>query len=168
MDVTAESALARASPPPLEQQRQLQRSSLPSRPNATSRHLKRLTLNFPISIPQPLNSQLQSDRSSPSPSITDPVTQSSLIPSPSRSSTSTPALNDAASDGYDFLTTLAAQERKVLELKEELQKAETELATLKRQWAMGEKGRKRTEIVHHAEVLKPLKHPQATTPAEPD
>ncbi|PGH09799.1 hypothetical protein GX51_00486 [Blastomyces parvus] len=155
--------------PSLETARQAKRSSLPSRPNGAARHSKRLTLNFPITVsPSIGHSQAQSDQASPASSIMSPGTQNSLIPSPSRSSTSTPALlldlNNANDDGYDFLTALAAQERKVLELREELQKAEAELVILKRQWALAEKDRKRIEIRHHAEPLKPLKHPEPNIP----
>nr|KMM67455.1 hypothetical protein CPAG_03789 [Coccidioides posadasii RMSCC 3488] len=125
-----------------------------SRPNAAARHSKRLTLNFPIITPP-----VSSDLASPSTHIMSPLASSSTFPSPGRSSTATPALSEPVDEGYMFLTALAAQERKVLELREELQKAEAELVSLKKQWAMGEKGRRRTEIVHHAEVMKPLKTP---------
>lgn len=54
-----------------------------------------------------------------------------------------------------FLTALAAQERRVLELKEELQKAEGELEKLKKQWAAHEATKKRNEI-RHLEQLQPL------------
>ncbi|EEP79139.1 predicted protein [Uncinocarpus reesii 1704] len=137
-----------------EPQQQAQRAPLASRPNAAARHSKRLTLNFPIS-----SNSLPSEQGSPR--VMSPLAQSSTFPSPSRSSATTPALNEPADEGYMFLTALAAQERKVLELREELHKAEAELANLKRQWAMGEKGRRKTEIVHHAEVMKPLKPPPA-------
>jgi len=46
----------------------------------------------------------------------------------------------------DFLTLLAAQERKVLELKEELHKAEADLVGLKRQWASYEANKKKEEV----------------------
>ncbi|OAT05099.1 hypothetical protein BDBG_01541 [Blastomyces gilchristii SLH14081] len=152
--------------PSLETARQAKRSSLPARPNVASRHSKRLTLNFPITVSPSIGlSQTQSDQFSPASSVMSPATQNSLIPSPRRSSISTPALLlDTNNNGYDFLTALAAQERKVLELREELQKAEAELVTLKRQWALAEKDRKRIEIQHHAEPLKPLKHPEPNTP----
>jgi len=55
-----------------------------------------------------------------------------------------------------FLTALAAQERRVLELKEELQKAEGELEKLKKQWATHEATKKRNEL-RHLEQLQPLK-----------
>ncbi|WEW56233.1 hypothetical protein PRK78_001672 [Emydomyces testavorans] len=140
------------------EERQRKRASFPSRPNAAARHSKRLTLNFPISTYSVL-----SDQTSPSTYGMSPLAQSSTFPSPTRSAVATPELGEPVDEGYMFLTALAAQERKVLELREELQKAEGELANLKKQWATGEKGRKRTEIVHHAEVMKPLKAPADET-----
>lgn len=50
--------------------------------------------------------------------------------------------NDPAS----YLVALASQERKVLELKEELQKAEADLLKLKDQWKLRESYKKRAEI----------------------
>lgn len=47
----------------------------------------------------------------------------------------------------------------MLELREELQRAETELSTLKKQWTLSEKSKKRTEISHHAEPLISLRSP---------
>ena len=58
-------------------------------------------------------------------------------------------------DPNSFLTALATQERRVLELKEELQKAEAELEKLKKQWASQEATRKRNEL-RHLEQLQPL------------
>lgn len=49
-------------------------------------------------------------------------------------------------DPSAFMTALAAQERRVLELKEELGKAEAELRRLKRQWASHEASRSRYEL----------------------
>ena len=59
-------------------------------------------------------------------------------------------------DSSDFLTALAAQERRVLELKEELQKAESELDNLKRHWAQQETTRKRNEL-RQSQKLEPLR-----------
>ncbi|OAX78673.1 hypothetical protein ACJ72_07017 [Emergomyces africanus] len=146
----------------VDNSRQAKRASLPLRPNVATRHSKRLTLNFPITAsPAITQSQIHSEQPSPVSSVMSPATQTSLISSPNRSSESTPTLfSDSNNDSYDFLTELASQERKVLELREELQKAEAELVTLKRQWALAEKDRKRTEIFHRAEPLKPLKPPE--------
>ena len=56
----------------------------------------------------------------------------------------------------NFLTALATQERRVLELKEELQKAEIDLRKLKKQWAAHEAKKKRNEA-RNLEQLQPLK-----------
>ncbi|TAQ87272.1 hypothetical protein B7494_g4423 [Chlorociboria aeruginascens] len=58
-------------------------------------------------------------------------------------------------DPNGFLVALAGQERRVLELKEELEKAENELHRLKKQWAHHEASKKRAEI-RHVEPLQQL------------
>lgn len=65
-------------------------------------------------------------------------------------------------DSNAFLTALAAQERRVLELKEELQRAEGDLEKLKKQWATREATKKRNEL-RHLEQLQPLKIPLGGT-----
>lgn len=49
-------------------------------------------------------------------------------------------------ESADFFTALAAQERQVLELREELRNAETELERLKKQWALREVSKERSEV----------------------
>ncbi|PNS16551.1 hypothetical protein CAC42_285 [Sphaceloma murrayae] len=77
--------------------------------------------------------------------------QPSGLPSPTRSTAAavTPS-EDAARPTTpsepNFLTALAAQERRVLELKEELVKAEQVLHKLKKEWAMYEVNKKRQDI----------------------
>ncbi|KAL3463643.1 hypothetical protein BJX64DRAFT_114994 [Aspergillus heterothallicus] len=138
-------------PPP----RQIsKRASLPPRPHGAARHTKRLTLNFPINIPQ--SAIDPSAVSSPSGSMT-PVTRSSARESPVHTITTPPF--DGQDDGTSLLTAIASQERRVLELREELHRAEAELDSLKRQWASSEKTRKRTQINHRAEVMQPLRSP---------
>ncbi|KAL9029814.1 MAG: hypothetical protein Q9196_001994 [Gyalolechia fulgens] len=51
-----------------------------------------------------------------------------------------------------FLTNLAAQERRVLELREELEKAENELSRLKGQWTQHEAVKKRNEFRHQEQL----------------
>ena len=70
-------------------------------------------------------------------------------------------------DPNSFLTALAAQERRVLELKEELQKAEAELEKLKKQWASHEATKKRNEL-RHLEQLQPLSTSSTGLPASHD
>ncbi|RHZ53427.1 DUF4048 domain-containing protein [Aspergillus thermomutatus] len=143
------------------QELQQKRSSIPPRPNGAARHAKRLTLNFPINVVP----GLESDPSVTSPESMTPVTYSSTRPSPAPAA-GTPIVFDDQDDGSSLLTAIASQERKVLELREELQRAEAELDTLKKQWASSEKTKKRTEINHRAEPLLPLRSPDHATPDE--
>ena len=89
---------------------------------------KRSSLSFPI---QPDRGTANA-RSVPvlSPTRTDAIASLSRSPSPA---------------GSKFLTAVAAQERRVLELREELQKAEKELVNLKKQFATHEASRKRND-----------------------
>ncbi|GES58170.1 hypothetical protein ATEIFO6365_0004032100 [Aspergillus terreus] len=143
-----------------KQQRQLKRSSLPARPHAAARHTKRLTLNFPINLPP---AAVVDSHVSSSPGAMTPVARSSAHQSPVPP-VGTPMAFDDQDDGSGLLTAIAAQERKVLELREELQRAESELNSLKKQWAQSEKTKKRTEISHRAEPLLPLRSPDSTGP----
>ncbi|KAJ5462590.1 hypothetical protein N7475_007534 [Penicillium sp. IBT 31633x] len=137
---------------------QKKRSSLPPRA-ATARHAKRLTLNFPIN--------LNESESSPDPNIVSPGAITPVTQPPTRPSTAqapgTPMSFDVPDDGYDFLRAIASQERKVMELREELTRAEADLVTIKKQWAQSEKSRKRAEI-NHVEPLVPLKSPEFSKP----
>lgn len=119
--------------------------------NTTSsrRHTKGLSLNFPILLPTNVQ-------------ISQSPTAGSRIQSPIESARSSPHIRGGpfrspdslveteekvkARGSADFLTLLAAQERKVLELKEELQKAEADLLGLKKQWASYEAKKKRDEV----------------------
>jgi Domain of unknown function (DUF4048) len=96
---------------------------------------KRLTLNFPILAS---TSQLDNNQS-PSPKLTTPADSS-------RDSPRLPTIAASPTESNTFLTSLATQERRVLELREELQRAEAELLLLKRQWAQHEAGRKKNEL----------------------
>ncbi|KAI5780827.1 hypothetical protein EDC01DRAFT_667369 [Geopyxis carbonaria] len=88
---------------------------------------KRLSLSFPV-IP---------------PGYTPPSRQTSPI-----SGTSTPPdfSRDTPENSVTFFTALAAQERRVLELREELGKAEYELKKLKETWTLHEATKKRREL----------------------
>ena len=90
--------------------------------SSASRNANRLSLTLPIAPPS-------SDPSRPTPTSYVPA-NSSIPPTPvDNSSTSTP------SNANEFIIAIAAQERRVLELREELSHAEAELVTLKRQWS---------------------------------
>jgi hypothetical protein len=93
----------------------------------------RLSLSFPVAANNSGSDIHPSPASSASPPLLAPAADA-VPPSPN--------------DSNNFLVALAGQERRVLELREELQKAETELASLKVQWASRERARKRAEIRH--------------------
>ena len=102
-----------------------------SNPLAKSNHRKRLSLSFPIAP--------------------------SVYTSPHTPTTPTEHDQPSPNDSVAFLTALAAQERRVLELREELSKAECELTKLKRQWTIHEATKKRhdllqTEIIRGAGI----------------
>lgn len=99
--------------------------------NNSGGHRKRLSLSFPVVVNTAVRHYGQSSTAPGTPVIATPADPNRVSPS----------------DSMTFLTALAAQERKVLELKEELTKAETELTKLKRQWAMHEATRKRLEVL---------------------
>lgn len=103
-------------------------------------HTKKLSLNFPVLLPPHTNGASQS-----------PITSTPI--SPAR--TSPRAAISPTVEAPDFLTLLAGQERRVLELREELGKAENELLALKRQWANFEASKKKSELRQIAK-LQPL------------
>ena len=155
-------------------------TSIPPSPTRTStannttsrRHTKGLSLNFPILLP----TSAQASHLSLSPvagsAVQSPVDSGRSSPS-ARSATF--KIPDTVAEGQDrvntrgsadFLTLLAAQERKVLELKEELQKAEADLLGLKKQWASYEAHKKRDEVKHvkklHAVALDDVTSKEST------
>lgn len=83
-----------------------------------------------------------------------------------QSALASPSFDTPSKDGLprasdsDFLTALAAQERRVLELKEELSRADEDLARLKSQWAMREATAKRNEA-RHVHQMRQLSTPMA-------
>jgi hypothetical protein len=93
----------------------------------------RLSLSLPVATGTNGNESVRATpTSSTGPSF--PPTPVEVVPSPN--------------DANGFLVALAGQERRVLELKEELVKAEKDLTKLKKQWANHEAHRKRNEIKH--------------------
>ena len=91
--------------------------------SSASRTTNRLSLTLPIAPPSPHPSR-------PPPMST---TSAAFPPTP----LDTPALISPI-DSTDFITAIAAQERRVLELKEDLARAEADLQTLKKQWTSHE------------------------------
>lgn len=123
--------------------------SSPRRP----RHGKGLSLNFPILLPTQTTSQNTSPRTS------SPTLASGRSSPRSKTVSFHPSPDIAASPtrtNTDFLTLVAAQERKVLELREELNKAEAELSSLKSQWTRHEANKKKEEVRHMRRIPVPL------------
>lgn len=89
-----------------------------------SRNANRLSLTLPIALPNSLPSR--------------PTPTSSMPPTP----IDTMTLNSPV-DSDGFIVAIAAQERRVLELREELTRAEVELKRLQRQWTISEACKKR-------------------------
>ncbi|KAI1113693.1 hypothetical protein F5Y14DRAFT_416975 [Nemania sp. NC0429] len=92
--------------------------------SSASRNANRLSLTLPIALPGSFSSR--------------PTPTSSMPPTP----IDTLTLNSPI-DSDDFIVAIAAQERRVLELREELARAEIELKRLKRQWTVSEGCKKR-------------------------
>ena len=136
---SAASTMTSMLPPPRPGHQRL--GSMPS--STGRRNGKRLSLRFPVQ-PSGLAATSRYPPSSPASS----KALSPTLASVGEKTTSTPT-------DSGFLVDLAAQERHVLELKEELVRAEAELEVLKRQWAMHEATKKRAEI-RHVEQLQPL------------
>lgn len=108
----------------------------------TPRRPNRLSLSFPVASSTNSNESARpTPTSSNAPSF--PATPAETVPLSS------------PTDTNSFLVALAGQERRVLELKEELEKAEGDLDKLKKQWARHEASKKRAEI-RHSEPLRPV------------
>ncbi|KAF4344488.1 hypothetical protein FBEOM_1545 [Fusarium beomiforme] len=91
--------------------------------SSMNRQVNRLSLTLPIAPPT-------SDPSRPTPTS---ASISSVPPTPIDSGIDTPA------DANEFIIAIAAQERRVLELREELSRAEADLTLLKKKWTAQEK-----------------------------
>ncbi|KAI1138780.1 hypothetical protein F5Y05DRAFT_425120 [Hypoxylon sp. FL0543] len=109
------------SPPPLSET-SCTRSTRST--STTSRNSNRLSLTLPIAPPTSFPS-----RPTPTSSVPPTPIETSVINSPT--------------DPNDFIVAIAAQERRVLELREELGRAEDELRKLKKQWTSSAAYRKR-------------------------
>ncbi|CEI39084.1 unnamed protein product [Fusarium venenatum] len=91
--------------------------------SSMNRQVNRLSLTLPIAPPT-------SDPSRPTPTSS---AMSSVPPTPIDSGIASPA------GANEFIIAIAAQERRVLELREELSRAEAELTSLKKKWTTQEK-----------------------------
>ena len=126
-------------------------SAVTAEANAAPARTNRFSVSFPI---------VPSNSTSPVRRAKSPVRETpSVVPE-------SLALLTGPSDG-NFLTAIAAQERCVLELKEEVAKAEAELDKLKKQWAQHEATKKRNDA-KSVTKLQPLQTFSPTTEAEDD
>lgn len=112
------------------------------------RHANRLSLTLPIA-PASKDEPIR-----PPSSAGPPATISSKPPTPAP----TPVL-PSLKDANDFIIAIAAQERKVLELREELARAEADLASLKTQWTSKESQQKRAAEIQSQSLASPQRCP---------
>lgn len=129
-------------PPPALSAEETNKDDLPTRQQhkhtrghsttAMSRQANRLSLTLPIalSLSEPSMREILSN------------SEAAVSPVPDRAAEQ-PA--ETANDPNDFIIAIAAQERKVLELREELARAEADLVKLKKQWTSKEAFHKRAE-----------------------
>ncbi|KAJ4147952.1 hypothetical protein LMH87_002444 [Akanthomyces muscarius] len=121
-----------------------------------SRQANRLSLTLPIAPA----SRVEPIR--PPSSAGPPATLSSKPPTPAQ----TPVL-PALEDANDFIIAIAAQERKVLELREELARAEADLTSLKGQWTSKESMQKRAAEIQSRSLASPQRCPTPDATASP-
>lgn len=128
-------------PPPLPQDDGMsKRHSRGS--SVASRHMNRLSLTLPIALPTS-----DFSRGSPSTATTTSATTIGMAASLPPTPIETPR-SASPSDTDEFIIGIAAQERRVLELREELSRAEADLIKLKREWASKEGLSKRVDKRH--------------------
>ncbi|VBB75693.1 Putative protein of unknown function [Podospora comata] len=113
--------------------------------SSASRTTNRLSLTLPIAPPSAFPSR-------PFPAST---TAATFPPTP----LDTPSSIMSPVEGIDFITAIAAQERRVMELREELDRAEAELARLKEEFTLHEGYKKRPANRRNHEALRSLNSP---------
>ncbi|KAL1302985.1 hypothetical protein AAFC00_003301 [Neodothiora populina] len=118
-----------------------------------ARKTKRFSLTFPI------NTTALDGSATPSPTRPSTTTTTTTAPFGLAESFASPTAGPTDST---FLTAVAAQERRVLELKEELHKAEGELKRLKQEWALHEAARKRHDV-RRVQRLENMNSPPSTS-----
>ncbi|KAF4120446.1 hypothetical protein GMORB2_2882 [Geosmithia morbida] len=137
-----------AAPPPSSPMRRTHSRST----STASRQANRLSLTLPIAPPS-------GDPSRPTPT---PTSHSSFPPMVVDASAMAGGSSVAsAADPSDFIIAIAAQERRVLELREELDRAEKELSVLKKRWSSKEVYSRRGSSARHQH------HHHATAPPTP-
>lgn len=120
-------------------------------PTAAPTRTNRFSLQFPV---QPASS------TSPTRTSTSPTRDAQPVIPETLASPTGPT-------DTTFLTAIATQERRVLELKEELQRAEADLNKLKKQWTQHEANKKRNDA-RRITKLQPLQTAMATADKEED
>ncbi|OIW29973.1 hypothetical protein CONLIGDRAFT_353754 [Coniochaeta ligniaria NRRL 30616] len=145
---TDQPRISEPTPPPLDDDSVVETRSMRSE-SVASRSSNRLSLTIPIPIALPT-----APSSRPTPTSSN---MASYPPTP----LDTPALMSPV-DPNDFITAIAAQERRVLELREELTRAESELNQLKKRWTSHEAHKKHAQI-RNVEAMRPLV-PHVDTP----
>lgn len=116
--------------------------------STASRNANRLSLTLPVA---------------PANSLPSRPTPNSIPPTPTESVGSGMA---SPVDPNDFIVAIAAQERRVLELREELSRAECELKTLKTRWNSSEAHKVRTAIRKRETVRPSVSATDRQTPPE--
>ncbi|KAF1813937.1 hypothetical protein P152DRAFT_298745 [Eremomyces bilateralis CBS 781.70] len=122
-------------------------TSMASGPTARSSQLFSLSSRPPSWAPTTTSSGSDHSRGNSPPTFSP--NRTFMSPTHGHPATSLPALTSPTflpPPETNFLTILAAQERKVLELREELGKAEAELGELKKKWERSEARKKREEL----------------------
>lgn len=114
--------------------------------SAVPRQANRLSLTLPIAPA----SRIEQTPARPPSSGGPPALLSSKPPTPAQTPV-LPALEDAS----DFIIAIAAQERRVLELREELARAEADLSSLKAQWSSKESMQKRAVEIQSQSLASP-------------
>ncbi|ODA79783.1 hypothetical protein RJ55_05377 [Drechmeria coniospora] len=118
-------------PPPPSSSKDIGPSTQLSRSDSTSSRItNRLSLTLPIAPPT-------SDPSRPA-SMSTAAATSMPMRAPEKPAASSPT------DANEFIIAIAAQERRVLEIREELARAEAHLVSLKKQWASKEAYQKKS------------------------
>lgn len=128
------------------------------------RHANRLSLTLPIA-PTSRGSDLQPIRPPSSAGQAQPQPLSAALSSKPPTPAPTPVL-PALDDANDFIIAIAAQERRVLELREDLARAEADLLSLKRQWTSKESMQKRAAEIQSqaAQLVASCSSPQQCPP----
>ncbi|CAK7222811.1 hypothetical protein SCUCBS95973_004963 [Sporothrix curviconia] len=123
----------------------------PSRSESTASRTNRLSLTLPIALPTSFPSRPTPASSTVASFPATPIDIASGLASPA--------------EPVDLITAIAAQERRVLELREELNRTERVLAKLKKQWASHEVKKTNAELRKMEPMRSMSSRPRAAAPA---